>query len=216
MVRGISRLHRLGLAVSAVALVWAFAGQEAAASPAPTAVVRTLIEDVRAILDDPALQGAERTEAREGKIRELLASRFNLAAMAAEALGEHLAARTEAERREFLLLFGDLFTRAYTRLVVTFLGEATVEYGAGEVRDGTARVETGVLNRRGERLPVAYRLMRAGEGWELRDVIIDDVSIVENYRVQFHKIISASSYEALVKRLRTRREEVSAGSPPPR
>lgn len=216
MAGNLSRLQRLGLAVSAVALVSALAGPEPAASPAPTSVVRGLVEDVRAILDDPALKGAERTEAREEKIRELLATRFNLAAMAAEALGEHLAARTAAERREFVGLFGDLFTRAYTRLVVTFLGEAAIEYGTEEVRDGTARVETGVLNRRQERLPVAYRLARAGEGWELRDVIIDDVSIVENYRVQFHKIITASSYESLVKRLRARREEVSAGSPLPR
>lgn len=216
MARLSPRLRRVGLAAAALALVWIPAGLDPAASPAPTTVVRTLVGDVRAILDDPALKGAERTEAREGKIRALLATRFNLAAMAAEALGEHLAPRTAAERREFVGLFGDLFTRAYTRLVVNFLREATIEYGAEEVRDGTARVETGVLNRRGERLPVAYRLTRAGEGWELRDVIIDDVSIVENYRVQFHKIIAASSYENLVKRLRTKREEVSAGSPPPR
>jgi phospholipid transport system substrate-binding protein len=177
--------------------------------------VRTLVEEVRGVLDDPALQGAGQTESRDAKIRELLAARFNLAAMAAEALGEHLAPRTPAERREFTRLFGELFTRAYTRLVVTFLTEAAMEYGAEEVQDGTATVQTGVVNRRGDRLPVAYRLERAGEAWELRDVVIDGVSIVENYRVQFHKIIAASSYETLVKRLRTKREEVSAGSGPP-
>ncbi len=216
MARLSPRLRRVGLAAAALALVWIPAGLEPAASPAPTTVVRTLVEDVRTVVDDPALQGAERTEAREGKIRERLATRFNLAAMAAEALGEHLAARTEAERREFIMLFGDLFIRAYTRLVVNFLSQAAMEYGAEEVRDATASVQTDVVNRRGERLPVGYRLERTGGAWELRDVIIDGVSIVENYRVQFHKIIAASSYENLVKRLRTKREEVSAGSAPPR
>jgi phospholipid transport system substrate-binding protein len=73
-----------------------------------------------------------------------------------------------------------------------------------------------VVNRRGERLPVAYRLAQSEGRWGLRDVVIDGVSIVENYRVQFQKIIAASSYENLVKRLRTKREEVRAGSPPPR
>jgi len=211
------RFHPMRLGAAAVAAACVLAGTGAgAAPPAPAAVVRTLVEDVRGILDDPALQGPERTEAREGKIRALLAARFNLGAMAAEALGEHLAARTPAERREWGALFGDLFTRAYTRLVVTFLAEATMEYGAEEVNDGTAGVETDVVSRRGERLPVAYRLRWGGGGWELRDVVIDGVSIVENYRVQFHKIIAASSYENLVKRLRTKREEVSAGSAPPR
>lgn len=207
---------RLQLGATAVAAWWALGGAGPGfASPPPGAAVRTLVEEVRGVLDDPALQGAGQTESRDAKIRELLAARFNLAAMAAEALGEHLAPRTPAERREFTRLFGELFTRAYTRLVVTFLTEAAMEYGAEEVQDGTATVQTGVVNRRGDRLPVAYRLERAGEAWELRDVVIDGVSIVENYRVQFHKIIAASSYETLVKRLRTKREEVSAGSGPP-
>lgn len=206
------RLGAVGLAAACVLAGAALA----VASPSPVAVVRGLVEEIRGILDAPALQGPEQAEAREGKIRELLTARFNLGAMAAEALGEHLAARTGPERQEFVRLFGELFTRAYTRLVVSFLSQAAMEYGAEEIGDGTASVQTNVVNRRGERLPVAYRLERAGEAWELRDVVIDGVSIVENYRVQFHKIIAASSYENLVKRLRVKREEVSAGSAPPR
>lgn len=97
---------------SALALLCLPAGSEPAASPAPTSVVRILVEDVRAILDDPSLQGSEQAEAQDAKIRDLLAVRFNLGAMVAEALGEHLAPRTPAERREFPRLFGELFTRA--------------------------------------------------------------------------------------------------------
>ena len=212
-----SRFCPIRLGAVGLATAWVLAGAAlAVASPSPSAVVRSFVDEVRGVLDDPALQGPEKTEARDGKIRELLTARFHLGAMAAEALGEHLAARAPAERQEFTRLFGDLFTRAYTRLVVGFLTQTTMEYGAEEIRDGTAIVQTDVVNRRGERLPVAYRLERAGEAWELRDVVIDGVSIVENYRVQFHKIIAASSYENLVKRLRAKREEVSAGSAPPR
>jgi phospholipid transport system substrate-binding protein len=179
-------------------------------------VVRSLVEEVRTVLDDQALQGPERAEARDGKIRGLIAARFALGAMAAEALGEHLAGRTETERQEFTRLFGDLFTWSYTRLVVSFLAEARIEYGAEEIRDGAASVQTEVVNRRGERLHVAYRLARSGDGWGLRDVVIDGVSIMRNYRAQFQSIIAASSYENLVKRLRAKREEVRAGSPPSR
>jgi phospholipid transport system substrate-binding protein len=205
----------VGAVTVAVACLLAGAAP-AGSSPSPTTVVRSLVEEVRAVLDDPALQGPEQVEARDGKIRGRIAVHFALGAMAAEALGEHLAVRTETERQEFTQLFGDLFTRAYTRLVVSFLAEALIEYGAEEIRDGAASVQTEVVNRRGERLPVAYRLAQSEGRWGLRDVVIDGVSIVENYRVQFQKIIAASSYENLVKRLRTKREEVRAGSPPPR
>ena len=212
-----SRRCSIGLGAAAVAVACLLAGAALAVdSASPTAAVRTLLEEVRAVLDDPALQGPENAEAREGKIRALIAARFALGAMAAEALGEHLAARTETERQEFIQLFGELFTRAYTRLVVTFLAEARTEYGAEEIRNGAASVQTEVVTRRGDRLPVAYRLERGGETWLLEDVVIDGVSIVKNYRAQFQNIIAASSYENLVKRLRTKREEVRAGSPPPR
>ena len=207
--------HVLGAAAVTVACLLAGAAP-AGPSPSPTSVVRSLVEEIRAVLDDAALRGPEQGEVRDGKIRGLIAARFSLGAMAAEALGEHLAARTEPERQEFIELFGELFTRAYTRLVVSFLAEARIEYGAEEIRDGAASVQTEVVNRRGERLPVAYRLARSGDGWGLRDVVIDGVSIVKNYRAQFQNIIADSSYENLVKRLRTKREEVSAGSPPPR
>ena len=207
--------HVLGAAAVAAAYLLAGAAP-AGSSPSPTTVVRSLVEEIRAVLDEPALRGPEQAEAREGKIRGLIAARFALGAMAAEALGEHLAVRTETERQEFTQLFGDLFTWAYTRLVVSFLAEARIEYGAEEIRDGAASVQTEVVNRRGERLHVAYRLARSGEGWGLRDVVIDGVSIVKNYRAQFQKSIADSSYENLVKRLRNKREEVRAGSPPPR
>jgi len=207
--------HVVGAATAVVACLLAGAAP-AGSSPSPTTVVRGLFEEIRVVLDSPALQGPEQVEARDGKIRGLIAAHFALGAMAAETLGEHLAVRTETERQEFTQLFGDLFTRAYTRLVVSFLAEARIEYGAEEIRDGAASVQTEVVNRRGERLPVVYRLAKSEKGWGLRDVVIDGVSIVKNYRAQFQNIIAASSYENLVKHLRTKREEVRAGSPPPR
>jgi len=37
------------------------------------------------------------------------------------------------------------------------------------------------------------------EDWKVYDVVIDDISLVDNYRFQFHRVIAESSYQALVR-----------------
>ena len=58
-------------------------------------------------------------------------------------------------------------------------------------------------------MSVDYK-MRKGARWQVYDVITDDVSMVRNYRSQFHKIITTESYDALLKKIRKRTEEQEA------
>ena len=45
------------------------------------------------------------------------------------------------------------------------------------------------------------------DGWRVYDVIIEGVSLVANYRTQFNKIIQTSSFQELVKKMKTKQEE---------
>jgi phospholipid transport system substrate-binding protein len=56
---------------------------------------------------------------------------------------------------------------------------------------------------------VDYRLQRTVGRWDIADVVIDGVSIVENYRSQFTKIIRTLSYDALIKKMKIKREEIA-------
>jgi len=51
-------------------------------------------------------------------------------------------------------------------------------------------------------IPMDYRLMKKGDDWKAYDVLIDGISLVQNYRGQFAAILRASSYEHLVQMLR--------------
>ena len=44
---------------------------------------------------------------------------------------------------------------------------------------------------------------RAGR-WAIRDVVIDGVSVAANYRAQFFRVIQSSSYQELIRQMRTR------------
>jgi len=169
--------------------------------------VRDTLESALRILNNPALQGPEKKEARRQEIRKLIAARFTYPEMAARSLDTHWAKLTAVQRREFVDLFGELFERSYSRLVLNSLPDQKIMYTGESVNGKRALVNTILVDKRGDRLPVDYQLQLRNGRWELLDVVIDGVSIVANYQSQFNKIIRTSSYEELVKKMRLKREE---------
>ena len=54
---------------------------------------------------------------------------------------------------------------------------------------------------KGTEIPVNYRLQNNKGNWMVYDVVIEGVSLVNNYRDQFNSILQGSSYNDLVKRI---------------
>lgn len=199
------RQHIVWLAVLFLGCAVPVSAEIAAGGPQDR--VRDTLESALHILNDPALQGSEKREARRQEVRKLIGDRFNYTEMAERSLNSHWRTLTGKQRREFVDLFGELFERSYSNLVLDSLPDQNVLY-AGESVNGTeAMVNTIVVDKRGDRLPVDYELKHRKGRWELYDVVIDGVSIVANYQSQFNKVIRTSSYEALVKKMRIKRAE---------
>jgi phospholipid transport system substrate-binding protein len=154
---------------------------------APTDELRRHTDRVVEILKSPRLGPAERRAA----VRDLALDVFDVAETARRALGPHWQRRTPAEREEFVGLFRDLLEQSYVSRIDEYGGER-VEYVA---KAGTA-------------VPVESRLARKAGRWLIYDILIENVSLVGNYRAQFDRVIRTSSYEELVKRLKER------GAPP--
>ena len=77
---------------------------------------------------------------------------------------------------------------------------------------GLATVRTRFVTKQGTEIPVDYRMQQRGDRWLVYDVMVEGVSLINNYRTQFDKIIQTSSYAELVRKMKA--AEVSApGSP---
>lgn len=173
----------------------------------PVDRVRDTLEAALNILNDPALQGPAHEAVRRERVRELIADRFNYAEMAERSLNFHWDKLTPQQRQEFVALFGELFERSYTRMVLQSLPDQRITY-AGESENGTRSVVSTILvDTRGDRLPVDYRLESRQGRWEMLDVVIDGVSIVANYQSQFNRIIQTSSFDSLVMKMRVKQQE---------
>ncbi len=174
--------------------------------------VKTELDHLTAIVKDPSLQEKEQEAARKSMVKERILRWFDLQEMARRSLANHWAKRSGQERKDFVELFGDLFVESYTTLVVDHLGDQQVTYLSEQIDTQDAIVKTKFLSKRNEPTFVDFALLRRGNVWVPYDVVIDEVSIVGNYRVQFDKVIRDQSYEALVKKMRLKRESEGLGS----
>jgi phospholipid transport system substrate-binding protein len=169
---------------------------------APTDQVKRQIDRIVAVLADPGLKAAGRERDRQAAVRKIGEEIFDLGEMTRRTLGQHWQGRTEAERAEFVRLFGDVIERAYISRIAAYDGEKITVLG-DSVDGDQATVRTRIVTRQGTEIPVDYRMLRRGQAWVVYDIAIEGVSLVANYRTQFNKVIQTSSYQALVEKLRS-------------
>jgi phospholipid transport system substrate-binding protein len=194
----------LSLVVAAGLLLWP---PGSAVAAGPTEQLKTSVEQIVKILEDPSLKPDARLKERRAAIRKEAALIFNFTETARRALGRHWQSLSEKDRTEFTGLFTDLIERAYISKIERYSGER-IAY-AGEAVDGAlATVRTRFVTKQGTEIPVDYRMQRDGDRWLVYDVAVEGISLVNNYRTQFDKIIQTSSYAELVRKLKA-----TAGGP---
>jgi phospholipid transport system substrate-binding protein len=178
----------------------------------PTDQLKTHVDEVLKVLENPALRAPEKADERRDVIRKIANQIFDFEETAKRALGPHWAARTPAERKEFVAIFTDLLERSYVSRIEQYGGEK-VTYAGDQVTGDQAVVKTRIVSKTGTDVPVEYRMHKMSEGWRVYDVHIEGVSLVANYRTQFNKIVQTESYQALIERLKSRGTGDAAASP---
>jgi phospholipid transport system substrate-binding protein len=174
-----------------------------AQAESPTAYVRGILEKVASIQNDASLSSRARTRAIHGVIER----NFDFAMMAKDSLGPHYASISAGERQQFTGTFSYLFQDSYTRLVINFLKKENIKYGQEGLEGNKATVKTTIV-RTNENIPVTYMMHRAPQGWILYDVVVDGVSILQNYRDQFSRIIRTKSFKFLMDKLMQQRRAI--------
>ena len=173
---------------------------------APTDQLRAQINRTIQILDDPELKKPGKTRDRRAAVRQVANDIFDFGETAKRSLARHWAARSQAERDEFVQLFADLLERSYISKIELYGGEKIRFVGEAVDPDG-AIVKTRLVTKQETEIPIDYRMHSRGDKWLVYDVLIEGVSLISNYRTQFDRIIRTSSYEELVRKLRDNRDQ---------
>ena len=198
------RATALGIAV---VLTLAMGAGRPAWAGAPTEQLRTQIDRVIKVLEDPELAKEARMGERRTVIRRVANDIFDFSETTRRSLGPHWQARTPQEREEVTRLYADLLERSYIGKIEMYSGEK-IQFLGDTIDGDQATVRTRLVTRQGTDIPVDYRMHRVpGDRWLTYDVSIEGVSLVANYRAQFNKIIQTSGYTSLVKKLAAKEQE---------
>ena len=181
--------------------ILSFAYASSLSAGVPTDQLRGTIDRILEILQDEDLKSDHKRQARRSLLRSAISTRFDFTEMAKRSLGAEWRRRTPQQQREFVELFTDLLQDAYIADIESYQGEKVV-FTQERLDREYAKVESLLANARGATYTMNYRLHLIDKEWRVYVVVIENVSIVNNYRSQFNRIISRWSYEEVVRRMK--------------
>lgn len=197
-----------------LALVVGLVSAAPARAASPTETMEVFFDRANAIL-----RGADRSRGMEEPrqaIRQLVNEMIEFREAAALALGAAWYSKPPEIQDEFIELFSGVLERGFVAAIVTkanVSGGVKIQFVGESVSGDQAVVATTLLGRNGSDLPVDYRLVRRGNGWKVQDVIIEDVSLLANYRAQFTRILRDYPYTGLLAKMRGEATEASPAEP---
>ncbi len=166
----------------------------------PGNLVMKTIDKGLTILKDPSLSGKEKFGERKRKLWAEISPLFNFKEMSKRALGKYWKERSDEEKSEFVELFTSILKDTYIGKTDTYSGEKIV-YLRERQDDTRCKVQTTFITKAKKEISVNFSLLNNDGEWKIYDVVIEGVSLVNNYRSQFNNILIKSSYEDLVQKM---------------
>jgi len=174
-----------------------------AAAGVPTEQIKTTVEKALVVLKDPQLKTPAKMSERRDQLKQILFARFDFTEMARRALGANWRRRTPQEQEEFVRLFTEVLERAYAGIIESYSDEKIL-YTNERIDGSFADVGSKIVTSKGEEYSINYKAHLVNNEWKVYDVVAENISLVNNYRSQFTRVIAHESYDELVRRLKNK------------
>jgi phospholipid transport system substrate-binding protein len=175
--------------------------QISAIAATPRETLETQVNKALAVLRDPALKGESAREIKAKKIWEILDGVFDYVELSKRALAQRWRDFTPDQQKEFTRLFGKLLGNLYMDKITGYTNEKVIFGKETHLSDKTAKVETDIVTAT-RTIPIHYQMILENGEWKVYDVVIEGVSLVQNYRGQLREILAGKPPEGLLKMLR--------------
>lgn len=176
-----------------------FASGASLYAEAPLDTIKEGINRVLDIVKDKSLDRKEKV----ARIEKVYASIFDEVELAKRSLGRNWTKLNPEQQKEFIDLFRQVLEKAYIDKILAYNNEKIVFGKQSEISGNLTEVKTLVLSE-SKKIPINYRLIQKNNVWKVYDVIIENVSLIQNYRSQFNSILAKNSPEQLLQTLRNR------------
>jgi len=110
------------------------------------------------------------------------------------------------QQKEFIKLYKSLLSDTYADKILQYTDEKIVFTKEVPLTEKTTEVQSTVQRKNGD-IPIYYRVIQEGSSWKIYDVVIEGVSLINNYRSQFREILAHNPPESLLETLRNKVEK---------
>jgi phospholipid transport system substrate-binding protein len=192
---------RKSLVVLIIALAALKLSPVSALAASPLETIQTQLDRALEVLRDPALKAESAKEVKEEKIWAILDGVFDKTELSKRTLAQNWKRFSPDQQKEFIDLFGKLLGTVYMDRIIAYKDEKVVFGKVTNLSDKTAEVQSEVV-RSSKPIPIHYRMILVNAEWKVYDVVVEGVSLVQNYRTQFREILTNNPPEHLLKMLR--------------
>ena len=168
---------------------------------APLSTVQVNVNKVLDVLRDPALKADSAKETKKEKLRSIYESMFDEVELSKRTLARNWNKLNTPQRQEFVQLYQEVLEKAYIDKILSYTNEKITYERETKLTENQAEVQTLIITS-SKKIPISYRVILSGGTWKVYDVIIENVSLVQNYRTQFNNILDKNSPEQLLEILR--------------
>ncbi len=167
----------------------------------PLATVQGHVNSVLEVLRDPALKGDAMKKLRKERIRSISDKMFDFPELSRRTLAQYWKGFSDIQKKDFIELYKTVLENAYIDKIMDYTDEKIVFQKESSLSDKTSEVQSIVVTKRAD-IPINYRMIHAGDGWRVYDVVVEGVSLVSNYRSQFREILINKTPDDLLEILR--------------
>jgi phospholipid transport system substrate-binding protein len=174
---------------------------KSASAGEPTEAIRNAVNQGVEVLKNAKLDNQKQRTQTIDRLRQIVYPLFDFQEMAMRSLGPHWRRINSQQRQEFVSTFTALLEKTYADQIDLYNGQKVIY--TGESLDGEyAQVDSQIIDKNGQTYSVVYRLHKVDGKWRIYDVVAENISLVNNYRAQFNRVIAKSSFEDLLKMMK--------------
>ncbi len=184
-------------------LMWSAAGIAQTAQDSPSAFVRSLGEEVIAVLQKPDVDRIW----RRTQLRKIFLKSFDTGLIARFALGRYWRTATAEQKARYLEIFPEYVADVYAGQFSTYSGETFTVFRERRVDEKKSIVNTKIQRPNGTSYQVDFRVLLGPEGFKNIDVIVEHISLLVTKRDEFSSVIGHEGMDGLLTRLRQQMEK---------
>ena len=173
---------------------------------APMSTVEANVKKVLDVLRDSKLKGPSAKEIKKEKLRVIYKGMFDEVEFSRRTMARNWTKLSPAQQTEFIVLFEQVLEKSYVDKILSYTDQKIEFYKENILSESQAEIQTKIVTSSNE-IPMFYRVILKEGKWRVYDVVVENVSLVQNYRTQFNDILANKTPEQLLEILRKKVKE---------